>query len=62
MASYVRKTKDVWCIETNCGYGWEVESTYDTRKEAMADLPEYRLFVSTYHGQVRIKKRREKIG
>ena len=26
---YVRKTKDVWCIQTNWGYGWEVESEYD---------------------------------
>ena len=61
MASYVRKTKDVWCIETNYGYGWEVESTYDTRKEAVSDLAEYQLMVQSFKGQVRIKKRREKI-
>lgn len=56
-----RKTKDVWCIETNCGYGWDEESRYDTLAEARNDAKEYRLYMSAYKGQVRIVKRREKI-
>lgn len=47
--AYVRKTIDVWCIDTNWGYGWETESTYDARdydnpkKAAYEDAKEYRL-------------------
>lgn len=46
--AYVRKTIDVWCIDTNWGYGWETESTYDARdydnpkKAAYEDAKEYR--------------------
>ena len=44
---YVRKTKDVWVIKTNWGYGWEVESEYDPsdyenpRLSARQDAKEY---------------------
>ena len=59
--SKARKTRDVWCIETNCGYGWDEECRYDTFEEAKNDIKEYRLYISAYYGQVRIVKRREKI-
>lgn len=61
--SYVRKTKDVWYIETNWGYGWECESEYDTDdyddpyKSAKEDAKEYR----KAGAMVRVVKRREKI-
>ena len=61
--AYQRKTKDVYCIDTNYGYGWETESTYDKddyenpRRSAREDAKEYaRLGCS-----VRVVKRRERI-
>ena len=60
---YVRKTRDVYCIDTNYGYGWETESTYSSedydnpRRSAYEDAKEYRLSGA----DVRIVKRREKI-
>ena len=59
--AYKRKTRDVWCIQTNCGYGWETESEYDTWKEARADFPEYIRYINSHNGTARIIKRREKI-
>lgn len=59
--TYKRKTKDVWCIETNCGYGWETESTYECYDAAKADLNEYRIMARRYFGVCRIVKRREHI-
>lgn len=65
--SYVRKTKDVWCIDTNYGYGWETESEYDKDsyenpyKAAKEDMKGYREHMNHYGGQVRLVKRREKI-
>lgn len=58
---YQRKTKDVWYIQTNYGYGWEDESEYDNRADAKADLQEYRMHTIHYNAQCRIKHRREKI-
>ena len=61
--AYVRKTKDVYCIETNYGYGWETESEYDQNdyenpmKSAYEDAKEYRLAGA----MVRVVKRRERI-
>lgn len=61
--AYKRKTKDVWCIDTNWGSGWETESEYDKddyenpRKSAIEDAKEYRLAGA----QTRIVCRREKI-
>lgn len=55
--AYIRKTVDRWDIETNYGYGWEVEDCEYTRAEAMKRLKEYRENVS---GLVRLVKRREK--
>ena len=40
--AYVRKTVDRWDIETNYGYGWEVEDCEYTRAEAVKRLKEYR--------------------
>lgn len=40
--AYKRKTKDRWDIETNYGYGWEVENSEYTRKDAKRSLQEYR--------------------
>lgn len=59
--AYKRKTKDVWVIESNYGYGWEEESTYDDYDAAKADLKEYRIAVSHHFGVCRLNKRREKI-
>lgn len=61
--AYVRKTEDVYDIQTNYGYGWETESTYyhcdyeHPCKAAKRDAEEYRM-----NGcQVRVVKRRERI-
>ena len=32
--AYQRKTRDRWDIETNYGYGWEVENSEYTRADA----------------------------
>lgn len=58
--AYKRKTKDVFYIDVNCGYGWETESRYDTYAEAKRDIKEYRLYASAYNGNAKIVKRREK--
>lgn len=60
--AYQRKTKDVWVIESNYGYGWEEESTYDDYDAAKADLKEYRIAVSHHFGVCRLNKKRERIG
>ncbi len=39
--AYVRKTKDVYELVTNYGYGEEVECTYDSIKEAREDFKRY---------------------
>lgn len=59
--TYKRKTKDRYDIETNYGYGWEVESSYDTYTEAKRDIGEYRIHMVHYGGICRIVKRRERI-
>lgn len=47
--SYKRKTKDIYIILTNYGYGWEEESCYsyddynEPYKEAKKDAKEYQL-------------------
>lgn len=55
--AYVRKTVDRVDIETNYGYGWEIEDYEYTRAEAMKRLKEYR---ENIFGLVRLVKRREK--
>ena len=56
--AYKRKTRDRWDIETNYGYGWEVENSEYTWREARQSLREYRENVGA---AVRVVKRREKI-
>ena len=59
----IKKTKDVYCLETNWGYGWECESEYDADdyespyKSAREDAKEYILAGA----KIRIIKRRRKI-
>lgn len=61
--AYKRKTRDVWCIDTNYGYGWETESEYtaddypDPKLAAHRDAREYALIAQS----VRVIKRRERI-
>lgn len=59
--AYKRKTVDVWDIETNYGYGWETECSYDRYEDLKADLQEYKLHVAHHGGMLRVKKRRETI-
>ena len=57
---YERKTIDRWDIETNYGYGWEVECSEYTRAEAKRTYREYRDNVQFYgKGLVRLTKHRE---
>lgn len=57
MATYQRKTVDRWDIMTDYGYGWEVENSEYTLKDAKRSLREYRENIS---GSVRLEKHREK--
>lgn len=58
---YERKTIDRWDIETNYGYGWEVECSEYTRAEAKRTYREYRDNVQAYgKGLVRLTKHCEK--
>lgn len=43
MTSYTRKTRDLYRIYTNYGYGWEKEITADTMKDAQYQKREYLL-------------------
>lgn len=59
---YKRKTRDRWDIETNYGYGWEVECSEYTRKEAKQRYREYVENVQAFgKADVRLVKHREKI-
>ena len=40
--AYIRKTYDEYEILTNYGYGWEVEITEPTMKEAKQTVREYK--------------------
>lgn len=56
--AYTRKTKDIYNIVTNYGYGWEVECTEETYKEAKQRLKEYR---ENTTAQVKLEKKRERL-
>lgn len=56
--AYIRKTRDEYQIQTNYGYGWEVESRYETYQEARRDIGEYRRCVAHNGGLARIVMRR----
>lgn len=58
---YQRKTRDRWDIETNWGYGWEVEDCEYTSTEARDTFRTYREN-SCGRFDVRLVKHREKIG
>lgn len=57
--AYVRKTRDVWYIMTNYGYGWECENVELTLEDAKRSLKEYR---ENTRAEVRLEKHRERIG
>lgn len=57
MMAYVRKTYDEYQVVTNYGYGWEVECTEETMKEARQRKKEYMENASGLRG-IRIVKRR----
>ena len=60
--AYQRKTQDRWDIETNYGYGWEVENSEYTRTDAKRSLREYRENLQAYGKcQVRMTKHRERL-
>ncbi len=56
---YWTDTDMKYAIETNYGYGWEVESEYDTLEAAQADLEEYQLMTKAYGGSARIVESEE---
>ena len=57
---YKRKTRDRWDIETNWGYGWEVEISEYTLKEAKEQR---RCYIENCGGRcgIRMTKHREPI-
>lgn len=56
-----RKTIDRWDIETNYGYGWEVENSEYTKADAKRSLREYRENLEAYGKcEIRMTKHREK--
>ncbi len=57
---YKRKTRDRWDIETNFGYGWEVECSEYSAAEAKE---QFICYLKNSHGRysARLVKRREKI-
>lgn len=56
--AYKRKTRDCYAIESNCGYGWDIECNCDDARDARVQLKTYRENVNY---PVRIKKWRERI-
>lgn len=58
--AYKRKTVDRWDIVTNYGYGWEVETSEYTLKEARETLKCYR-DNSCGRYATKLEKHREKI-
>lgn len=51
------KTKYIWILRSNYGYGWQDESAAETRKEILQTLKEYR--ENCPQAQYRIVGRRE---
>lgn len=56
--SYKRKTRDIYQIVTNYGYGWEVECEELTLKDAKKT---YRDYIENTTASVLIVKKRERI-
>ena len=57
--AYIRKTKDVYVLLSNYGYGWEEELEEETLKEAREQLKTYR--ENCPNAQYRLRKKRVKI-
>lgn len=57
--AYKRKTKDIYILLSNYGYGWEEELEEETYKEAREQLKTYRENCPQF--QFKIKKKRVKI-
>lgn len=68
MANYIRKTKDVWILEEDWGYGWEYVNEYADKHSARVDMSRYEEDIAdrqkrnleTY--SVRIRKKRVNLG
>lgn len=56
--AYIRKTRDRWDLMANYGYGWDVECSEYTYKDAKQTLKEYR---ENGSGLYRLEKHREKL-
>lgn len=41
MTMYKRKTRDVWEVQGNYGYGWDMVTTEESRREAVKMLKCY---------------------
>lgn len=52
---YERKTKDIYILMSNYGYGWEEELEEDTHEEIRQRIKEYR---ENTNGQFKIKRKR----
>ena len=57
---YKRKTKSIWCLITDYGYGEEYEVGYDSYKEAKQGKKEYLENASNLKS-IKIKEKRERI-
>lgn len=55
----MRKTKDIYILMSNYGYGWDEELTEDTYKEAKEQLQTYR--ENCPHARYKVVKKRVKI-
>lgn len=55
---YVRKTKDEYEIQSNCGYGWDLETAEDNLHDAKEQAKCYRKNVNY---PIRIVKKRIKL-
>ena len=58
--AYQRKTRDVWVIEGNYGYGWEEVTAEDSYKDARENMRLYRENEPEYPHRLRCT--RERIG
>lgn len=55
---YIRKTRDIFILEQNYGYGWEYVLEEDNRKDILQRKREY---IDNTNYPTRILKKREKI-
>ena len=55
---YTRKTKDVYKIMGNCGYGWDIETQEETMQEAREQK---KCYENNVNYPIKIIKKREKL-